>query len=526
MVGGVAVGAIGTFIVQNELTTTRYVLWFDRNFCGAVAVTTLGLLVGQRIASKNRRPLVAGGRSEWIEIAAATALTAVTYTLAFALDSIPMAFPLLVATVWVGVRFATLLSVLHSFAVGTLTIVLTLYGHGPFAQLENEEIGILLAQFFLATLVICGLLLATGRDEREQLAEALATAREEAVYQAGLLDTVIHSMAEGIAVIDDSGEILMLNPAGAKALGYADGTPPPTSVDGLDNLFIYGHRLSDTQRPSRRALNGEVLHDVKVELRSPGEHRVLSISASPLPHDPANQARAVLLIRDATTEHAQREELAAFAGVVAHDLRNPLAAIDGWTELLEDAVADGDLPARVVREFIGRVRASSTRMHGLILHLLAHATSRNRNLSLTRLDLTESAQRIAAGRDATDFVTVGEIPPAHGDRVLIDQVLENLIGNALKYVTAGVRPEVDVRGGLDTQGMVRVTVTDNGIGLPEGQHESIFAEFHRVHPAGYEGTGLGLAIARRIVTRHGGTIVAKDNPAGGTVFEFTLPSAQ
>jgi PAS domain S-box-containing protein len=525
MVAGVAVGAVGTFIVQNELTSTRYLLWFDRNFCGALSVTTLGLLVGYRIASKNRRPLVPGGRAEWVEIAAATVLTLVTYTLAFALDSVPMAFPLLAATVWVAVRFATLLSVLHSFAVGTATIVLTIYGYGPFAQLENQEIGVLLAQFFLAMLLVCGLLLSTGRDEREQLAAALAKAREEAVYQARLLDTVIHSMAEGIAVIDDSGEILMLNPAGAQALGYADGAAP-TTVDGLDNLFMDGHPLSDTQRPSRRALNGEVLHDVKVELRAPGEHRVLSISASPLPLDPANHARAVMLIRDATTEHAQREELAAFAGVVAHDLRNPLAAIDGWTELLEDAAADGDLPPEVVREFLGRVRASSNRMHGLILHLLAHATSRNRNLSLTRLDLTESARRIAVGRDAADFVTVGDIPPAHGDRVLIDQVLENLIGNALKYVAAGVRPEVDVRGCMDNQGMVRVTITDNGIGLPEGQHEAIFAEFHRVHTTGYEGTGLGLAIARRIITRHGGTIVARDNPAGGTVFEFTLSSAK
>jgi signal transduction histidine kinase len=296
-------------------------------------------------------------------------------------------------------------------------------------------------------------------------------------------------------------------------------------VDGLDNLFIDGHPLVDTQRPSRRALNGEVLRNVTVELRGPGEQRVLSISAAPLPHDPDDHARAVLLIRDATTEHAQREELAAFAGVVAHDLRNPLAAIDGWTELLEDAAADGELPPGVVQEFIGRLRASSTRMHGLILHLLAHATSKNRNLSLARLDLTESAQRVVAGRDASDFVTVGAIPPAHGDRVLIDQVLENLIGNALKYVAAGVRPEVDVRGCLDSEGLVRVTVTDNGIGLPEGQHEAIFDEFHRVNPAGYEGTGLGLAIARRIVTRHGGTIIARSNPAGGTIFEFTLPAA-
>ena len=73
---------------------------------------------------------------------------------------------------------------------------------------------------------------------------------------------------------------------------------------------------------------------------------MLSVSAAPLPRDTQHdRARAVLLIRDATTEHAQREELAAFAGVVAHDLRNPLAAIEGWTELLEDAAADGELDA-------------------------------------------------------------------------------------------------------------------------------------------------------------------------------------
>ena len=155
-----------------------------------------------------------------------------------------MAFPLLVATVWVGVRFSTLLSVLHSFAVGTATIVLTLAGIGPFAQLANEEVGILLAQFFLAMLLVSGLLLATGRDERVLLADELAVAREDAVYQAGLLDTVITSMAEGIAVIDETGEILMLNPAGARALGYSE-TTAPTSVDGLDQPL---HRRSAADR--------------------------------------------------------------------------------------------------------------------------------------------------------------------------------------------------------------------------------------------------------------------------------------
>ena len=81
-----------------------------------------------------------------------------------------MAFPLLIATVWVGLRFATLLSVLHSLALGATAVLLTLAGVGPFAELANEEIAILLAQFFLVMLLVTGLLLATGRDERELLA--------------------------------------------------------------------------------------------------------------------------------------------------------------------------------------------------------------------------------------------------------------------------------------------------------------------------------------------------------------------
>jgi signal transduction histidine kinase len=269
------------------------------------------------------------------------------------------------------------------------------------------------------------------------------------------------------------------------------------------------------------------VRNAHVAFQVPGqEGRVLSVSAAPLPlENQHDRARAVLLLRDSTHEHAQRQELAAFAGVVAHDLRNPLAAIDGWTELLDDATSDGDVKPELVREFISRVRASSTRMHGLILHLLAHATSRNRSLSLDKLDLAEAAARIAAARDAADFVTVSAIPPVHGDRVLLDQVLENLIGNALKYVAAGVRPHIQVAGRLEESGMVRVCVADNGIGLPEGQHDLVFDEFHRVHTKGYEGTGLGLAIVRRIVTRHGGTALARDNPDGGTIFEFTVPAA-
>ena len=121
MAAGLAVGWVGTLVVQNELTLTRAVLWFDRNFCGALAVTTLGLLGGPvahqpgRAGGWSREGAPSGSRSP-----GRPRSRRASTPWAFALESLPMAFPLLVATVWVGLRFATLLSVLHSLVLGTM----------------------------------------------------------------------------------------------------------------------------------------------------------------------------------------------------------------------------------------------------------------------------------------------------------------------------------------------------------------------------------------------------------------------
>ena len=117
-----------------------------------------------------------------------------------------------------------------------------------------------------------------------------------------------------------------------------------------------------------------------------------------------------------------------------------------------------------------------------------------------------------------------ELPWVSADRVLVSQVLDNLIGNALKYVAPGVVPHVVVTG-TAAAGWARITVTDNGIGLPAGEQDRIFQEFHRAHGTGYDGTGLGLAIVRRIVVRHGGTVTARNRDDGdGSIFELTFPA--
>jgi signal transduction histidine kinase len=111
--------------------------------------------------------------------------------------------------------------------------------------------------------------------------------------------------------------------------------------------------------------------------------------------------------------------------------------------------------------------------------------------------------------------------------VLVRQLLDNLIGNAVKYTAPGAAPEITITSAPTADGRIRVEVTDRGIGIPPGQHEAIFGNFHRAHRGeAYTGTGLGLTICERIVERHGGTIVATDNPAGpGTRVSFTLPAA-
>lgn len=522
MLAGTVLGVVGTNLIGGEAGLVQGVLWFDRNLCGVLGVTTLGLLVGQRLSAPRPQPPLF---DSVLELAAAVTFSVLVYGLAFSFDGQPLAFTLLAATVWFGVRFPVVVSAWHSLLSGSLAVALTLAGLGPFGN-ERGEVAALLVQGFVGMILVSGVVLAAGREERRALAAELRRTEAEAVYQAGLLDAVVTSVVEGLAVVDDRGEVLLVNPAAVDILHLAAGTRP-SSLGLLEAKHVDGSTIPDRERPFRRALAGETVRNVDVVLTTTdGVDRVLSVSAAPLARDDEqDRGRAVLLFRDATAEHDQRAELAAFAGVVAHDLRNPLAAIDGWTELLEDEAVSGALRPETVRDYVGRVRSSSGRMHGLILHLLAHATSRDAALDLTRLDIPGAVARVAAARGAEEAVSCREVPAVVGDRVLVEQLLENLIGNALKYVAPGVPPRVEVWGRTATPGWVTISVADNGIGLPTGEHRSIFEEFHRAHGGDFEGTGLGLSIARRIVSRHGGTITARDNPTGqGTVFEFTLPA--
>ncbi|RYX94237.1 MAG: PAS domain-containing sensor histidine kinase [Comamonadaceae bacterium] len=222
------------------------------------------------------------------------------------------------------------------------------------------------------------------------------------------------------------------------------------------------------------------------------------------------------------------QELQAFAYSVAHDLRGPLISIHGYTHLVERYGTSE--PADVARRShaVGRIRAVVQQMDELTTGLLALAQISRTGLRWQQFDLSEMALRVherLAERDPGRVVEFSAHPGllATGDRVLLTQVLENLIGNAWKFTARMPVARIFVGLEVDVDGKECFVVQDNGVGFDASQAARLFGAFQRFHKVEeFPGTGVGLATAHRIVLRHGGRIWARSAPGDGAVFCFTL----
>ena len=377
------------------------------------------------------------------------------YVTVFVADVHSALFLLLGVVIWFGVRFGTLTNALHTLVMGNLAVAATLAGNGPFAH-ESPQENALLVQLFLIATACVGLALSTSLDERAALVTELRKSTDEATDQAQLLNAVVNSMAEGLIVVDDGGRWLLRNPAASKVGGLAE------------DLRALLSKPDGRPDPLTLALTGATVRDRELEVVGPaGQGRILAVSATPLPRDSVSgRARALLIFRDATVEHARRVDLTAFADVVAHDLRNPLAAVESWTEMMAAELADGEVEPELVHRYVERVGVSSRRMNDLIEDLLDRATSSTSALQLRRIDVGAMAEEVATDHDAAAQVTVGEIPAVHADPALVRQVVDNLLANALKFVRDGTEPKVSVTGRRTGSGTVAISVSDEGIGLP------------------------------------------------------------
>jgi signal transduction histidine kinase len=327
-------------------------------------------------------------------------------------------------------------------------------------------------------------------------------------------------MTDGLVVIDQDLRVRMNNTAAIRLIGRP--IPLGEKVDWVEYLQL--RRLDGT--PLELDLLATTDSHVRLELLVGEDAKVMQLGLWFLA-----DAQMVVLFSDVTAEHERLNELIGFAGVVAHDLRSPLTTLQGWLELLEDALEHGR-PDRATDLAI-RARAGSNRMAQVIEDWLAYAVQREGTLDSERVSLRGLIDDILTeyaggeGPLAPEFVVECD-DDVQGDPVLVKQLLDNLVGNAIKYAVPGERPWIHLRSSTsDKPGFVEVCVSDHGIGLPPGEEGRVFEEFHRApaHAAQVTGTGLGLSLCRRIVNRHGGQIEAANNPEGGAIFTFTLPAA-
>ncbi len=219
------------------------------------------------------------------------------------------------------------------------------------------------------------------------------------------------------------------------------------------------------------------------------------------------------------------QELKQFAYVASHDLQSPLKTIEGYLGLLESRYAE-NLDARG-QKIVHTAASSAHRMRTLINDLLEFSQS-GLNQNFTETDMNEIMQETLEELqqeidDSHAEIISKPLPVISASRTEIKRVMQNIIGNSIKYRTEGKVPRIEVMAQEKTDDWL-FSISDNGIGIAEEYFEKIFLVFQRLHGRDkYPGTGIGLAACRKIVEMHGGKIWLESMPEQGSVFHFTIP---
>jgi two-component system, sensor histidine kinase and response regulator len=219
------------------------------------------------------------------------------------------------------------------------------------------------------------------------------------------------------------------------------------------------------------------------------------------------------------------KELESFSYSVSHDLRAPLRALSGYSQMLqEDYVQVLDKEGK---RLVGNIQHNARRMGMLIDDLLTFSKLGKKEVQTSPVcmqDIVEQAlKEIGESTSHSASVTIKRLLPAQADKSLICQVWVNLISNAVKYSARKEKPEVEI-GSVKGEGEVTYYIRDNGVGFNMKYSSKLFGVFQRFHGQNeFEGSGIGLAIIQRIITKHGGKVWAEARVDEGATFYFTLP---
>ncbi len=377
---------------------------------------------------------------------------------------------------------------------------------------------------------------------------ALEAANQELEKQEGRFRSLVESAPDAVVITDKDGKIILVNAQTEALFGYPRneliGLPVETLIPrryrGHHPEYRHKYHESPHARPMGSGMelfglkkNGEEFPvEISLNVMQTEEGRLVSAAI----RDVTAQKHAAEEIKNANARLTQQAEeleksnleLQHFAYVVSHDLQTPLRSICGFVQLLQQQY--GDKLDEQATEWIRRTVLSTQRMQTLIRDILAYSRVEARVNPFTKFSMAEVCHEVTdilsdSIRESGAKVVSENLPDITGDRPQMVQLLQNLIGNAIKYRGETV-PQILVTG-RDAGPEWVISVKDNGIGIAPEHFQRIFDVFQRLHTQkSIPGTGIGLSICRRVVGRHGGRIWVESEPGKSSSFHFTIPKSE
>ncbi len=359
-------------------------------------------------------------------------------------------------------------------------------------------------------------------DMTKRLKEALSVNEEENEKLASILS----NMSDGVVAADENGKVMIWNRRAQELLDVR-------TCEGCELSQLFA--LSEQQQRELRLGRGQTLLIERGEEDAELIEGVLRATFTPINRRDKGITGTIAVLQDITEQERLEQSRRQFVANVSHELRTPLTTIKSYAEALNDgALEERDLSER----FVGVIRNETERMIRLVTDLLHLSRLDSNQAPLRRRQtnvhdmLDEVADRFSFQLRQKSIKAAVRVESSLGDAWLdrdqIDQVLDNLFSNAIKYTLDGGRIELAASQPPGTE-LMAISVKDTGIGIPKKDLNRIFDRFYRVDKArsrNMGGTGLGLSIAREIVKAHGGTISLESELNEGTTVTFTLPLLQ
>ena len=368
------------------------------------------------------------------------------------------------------------------------------------------------------------------------------TAEMDLAQMEGRYRGLLEAAPDAMVVVNQLGEIVLLNLQAEKQFGYGRDELLGQRVKNIIPQGFAERLLADGTRSAEDALAQQIGMGIELTARrKDGSEFPIELMLSPL--ESTEGILVTAAIRNITTRkkaeahllqkveelNRSNEELGQFAYIASHDLQEPLRMVASYTALLSKRY-QGRLD-RDADEFIAFAVDGAARMHRLIQDLLAYSRVASKGKDLLHTS-SEDALRQAllnlrgAVQESDALVTHDPLPNVLADEMQLVQLFQNLIGNALKYQRPGI-PRVHITATRDGMKRWMFSVQDNGLGIEPQYFERIFGMFQRLHKREeFAGTGIGLAICKKIVERHGGSISVESLPGQGSTFRFALAEGE